>query len=168
MSLNRFVRFLDFCFWPWNIDFASLLVFAMQVFENFKDEDSGRQVRPGDEWKKHCAIMRDTYGKSSNYRPWSSQPGITMRGVPDNARQREVIEIAWIDRLERARKEGLDPMQARVDYYVDFTQAAQRRPWGSAKTLQQGQLALQRAFVGQDGSTLVSRSQLDGELFCNR
>jgi hypothetical protein len=113
---------------------------ACQIFDAPDIVEEETNHRRGDEWQKHCAKFREELGVPSDYRPWSSKEGVTLRGVPRRPRYLECIELAWIDRVKRFRASGLDVAQAHIGFYVDFSQAAQRRPWGSAKTLMQGPL----------------------------
>ncbi len=92
-----------------------------------------------EEWRKHCANLRHEMGVSSEFRPWSSKPGIKMQSMPQNERFREVVELAWIDRLIRTRAAGItDEKTQRAGYFVDYSQSGHRKPWGAAKTLTQG------------------------------
>ena len=64
-------------------------------------ELSAQQVR---EWPKHSAKTRQGYGVTRSFAPWTKKPGIRLTGVPkDSARITDLIDIAYIDLLARAR-----------------------------------------------------------------
>jgi hypothetical protein len=81
--------------------------------------------------------LREEFKVSSSYRPWSSKQGIVLRGVPENDRMREVVELAWISRL-KSKTADMSDEEARVNYFVDFASSAGRRPWGGPRTMTQG------------------------------
>ncbi len=121
------------------------------IAENTVDQDSGsekKKGRGGEEWRTHSALMRDAAGWSASYAPWTGQAGIVLRGVPRHDRKLDVIDMAWAHRIAKCRAQGVTDEDAKVNFYVDISQAVQRRPWGNAKTLTQGWSRMQfRVFL---------------------
>jgi hypothetical protein len=91
----------------------------------------------GEVWKDDSRVLREELNISMNYKPWSSQHDVRMSGVPENARMRDCIELAWAFRLAKTRGR-LSPMDARKGFFVDIAQAVKRKPWGGPKTMTQG------------------------------
>jgi hypothetical protein len=108
-------------------------------------------------WRKHTAIVRDKLGVSASFAPWTTKPGIMLRGVPNNMRFRDVIDVAWITRLSKTRPQNISDEDARKSFYVDYAAAVQRSPWGSAKTLTQGWHTLVLCVISRGHSLLSLR-----------
>ncbi len=109
----------------------------------------------GEEWKQYSAKMRDEMGVSAKYAPWTQKPGILLRGVPHVPRYLDVLDMAWISRRKKCPQLSED--EARMGFYADFSSAVQRSPWGSARTLTQGQL-ISRLLTQLEFATSVFNS----------
>ena len=93
-----------------------------------------------EKWLTHTAKLRDQMGVTTDYSPWTSRRGLKLLGFPDCDRARDLVNMAWADRIRKA-KGRTDLETLRSDYYVDLAQAVQRKPWGGLGTICQGTLA---------------------------
>jgi hypothetical protein len=100
--------------------------------ETFDDPDTVKR-----KWTNHSSSERDRLGMSASSRPWTSRPDVSLRGVPDRARVRATVDIGWGARLLKAAP-GTNFENLRKGYYIDVTQAIQRKKYGSTGTLTQG------------------------------
>ncbi len=80
----------------------------------------------GGKWITKHLLARSHLGVSPQFRPWTQPPAGTsvpeLRGVPDNPRYRDCIDIAWAVALQK-------PEAQRLPLYCNFTQCPSRAPW---------------------------------------
>jgi hypothetical protein len=95
----------------------------------------------GKMWKEEHAALREEFKVSSEFRPWTRDQSHRLHGVPQNFRMRELIDLAWIARLQHTAGK-MTPEEARAGFFVDYGQSAARRPWGGNKTMTQGSSAI--------------------------
>lgn len=77
-------------------------------------------------WKVHSAVVRDRLRMGATSAPWTSQAKLT--GLPDNARMRDVIDVAWGARRE-AMPAGSTKSEMARNFFCDPTQSVSRTPW---------------------------------------
>lgn len=68
-------------------------------------------------WKMLSAKMRSQLNMSPNFRPWTSDPGHRLVGVPPSLRMRDCIDIAW----------AAGPQS--FPFHVDISQCVSRKKW---------------------------------------
>jgi hypothetical protein len=80
-------------------------------------------------WMKKHKTVRSAAGISPNFRPWTEPPAGTpspaLRGVPNNPRFRDCIDIAWAHALKK-------PEAERLPLYCNFSQCPSRKPWSQS------------------------------------
>jgi hypothetical protein len=89
-------------------------------------------------WRMHSAKIRDVMGVSRDFAPWTSRAQAKVQGVLHIERVLDLINVAWIDRLQKLKGQGLHLTAAADGFFVSIDQAVQRRPWGSQRTSTQG------------------------------
>ena len=77
-----------------------------------------------EKWQDNHKVVRATLGISPSFKPWTQAPGTPPRlsGVPDSARMRDLIDIAWSSRHRKHRT---------LPFYCDISQCASRMKWGT-------------------------------------
>ncbi len=84
-------------------------------------------------WKKYSTDMRSSLAMSSRAKPWSA--GNPMRGVPTHVgRIVDVLDVA----VQTQHQRGLVGAAARANFWADYSQGVESRPWGGLRTLCQG------------------------------
>ena len=138
------------------------------------------------QWRVQSASLRETLGVSAEYSPWSQTA--RLLGIPRGERARDLLDIAYIDRMSKVRP-GTSTQEALRGFWADSSQAVARRPWGlscACMTTESvhysfshdfalsgyDQLRLQGYHIGsapRSGSWALSNAQLKnlaGEAFC--
>ena len=101
--------------------------------ENVQDEtmtDLHNSWSPLEKWLMYTTEIRENFGVSSCYNPWTTEMGAQMVGVPRNTpRATELIECVWIKRIKDAakKKKGeTDPAKLAKGLYVVLSQSTHR------------------------------------------
>lgn len=102
----------------------------------------GAGAKQSFQWNVHSAKLRDTMQISPDFAPWTSRPEVKLRNFPvvsaaTRSRMLDLMNIAWAARL-REGKGKLDVKALKQGFYVNLSQACQRKPWGSIGTMLQG------------------------------
>ena len=53
------------------------------------------------DWFRHSRLTREAIMATEDDMPWSTKPGIVLRGVPQCDRSIDVINVAWLYRLHQ-------------------------------------------------------------------
>lgn len=77
-------------------------------------------------------------GISRTFSPWTDRTDVTLKGVPQTPRALDCLNVAWASRLLGNQHVRAPDATLRSGFYVDLTQAVQRKPWGPAHSLCQG------------------------------
>ena len=93
----------------------------------------GQRASGRDNWRKHSIDARAKLGVTANFAPWTQNRALA--GVPSLARCHDLIDVAWISRLDSFVRSGRDVSMAAIDFFADVSQAVQRKPWGSMQCL---------------------------------
>jgi len=80
-------------------------------------------------WKAKSALMRDKYEIPTGSQPWSGG-GAALRGVPENQRCRDVLDVAWACRLAKSSRFATRQELAQ-NFWADASQRVSRAPWGT-------------------------------------
>jgi hypothetical protein len=98
-----------------------------------------RQATPADEpatpkvakdfskWREHSASIRSALGVPFVYKPWTTQKHVTLRGVPNTDRARDLLDVAWSARM--AACPGSDWQTLARGFYCDLSQNVHMKPW---------------------------------------
>ena len=78
-------------------------------------------------WKKHTADKRAELGMSAGSMPWTGE-GIERPGVPECERIRQLINVAWHDRLKKFKSRNED--EAKKNFFAHVCQSVHFNPWG--------------------------------------
>ena len=90
-------------------------------------------------WRQHSLAARKALGIPIGDVPlWTGKDFVQLHGLNSlSHRVVDLLDAAWCVRLLDTRfQAGIDEM--RVDWYVDLSQAIQRRPWGALGTFTSG------------------------------
>lgn len=124
----------------------------MRAYRHSEDIVAAREqeamgAAPIRKWPSYSAQIRHTLNVTSDFAPWTTRKDVRLHGVPQDCRRiLDVIDVAWIHALRvnaEAPEEHQKTMQdLRKEFFVDVSQAVQRRPWsrGCARTLHTGSL----------------------------
>ena len=95
-----------------------------------------RESKKNARWELHSAKLRDKLGISKQYAPWTTKAGIKLRGFPNNARERDILDCAWTERLRKTGARGsAEEEMARAGFFADFSQSVEGKPWGEIPSL---------------------------------
>jgi len=101
-----------------------------------KTKKAENQMRNKSQWELHSATVRDSLNVPIDFHPWTSSPARRLVGLPQCARALDLLDCAFIDSGQQARKAaaraGLpEPTDADVarSLFVDVSQSVLRRPW---------------------------------------
>ncbi len=82
------------------------------------------------DWLRHSRMTRIAILATEDDMPWSNREGIQLRGVPACRRSMDVINVAWLYRLhDTGALTEADEAAAMRNFYVDFGQGVQLKPW---------------------------------------
>ena len=88
-------------------------------------------------WLKNSTRVRNKLQITGDWKPWTSRPGVRLKGVPKNERIYDLLDCAYADRLVKLQRSGepvLDAVASR-DLYADFSQGVQCETWGYLQTM---------------------------------
>jgi hypothetical protein len=115
----------------------------IEIYKTFAAQDP--KVHKG-KWQDYHTSIRDVLEVTRGWQPWTQSlntPKKNMIGVPNCARQHDLIDIAWAIRLKQSAEFGalLDlagPSLLKMlkhNWFVDISQSVFMRPWGPVPTL---------------------------------
>lgn len=88
-------------------------------------------------WQADSAKARRKLGISADFDGWTgrSRPaGVTLNGVPENARVRDILDCAWA--VRQRGNPTLSLHELRKNWFANPSQAVNRSPWGEgSKTI---------------------------------
>jgi hypothetical protein len=102
------------------------ILFASQEKLNL-DEKKKSQGKFYTKWKNHSATKRDSLEIAPDAAPWTGRPGILLRGLPDSARQRDILDVAFATKRKQQPDATFEMLQASL--WANPSQGIQRAPW---------------------------------------
>ena len=95
--------------------------------EATNSERSRRGVhRQGQRWQALEASVRDKHQLPSDARPWTSRPGVQLRGLADSERQRGVLDVGFA--VHQKRNPGLSAHELTKILWANPSQSLDRMP----------------------------------------
>lgn len=89
---------------------------------------SKKKKRDCMEWVGRSAAMRAKLSMPSSARPWTSQPGVFLRGLQATERVMDLLDIAWYSETRHCRS-AAEVSEVRRSLVVDCSQGVDRYPW---------------------------------------
>jgi hypothetical protein len=83
----------------------------------------------GDLWGSSFFLnqVRTKHNVPKTSKPWTSKPGVVLRGVPDSDRMRDVIDTCFA--VERSKAPDMKLQDLLCGLIVDVSQQVNRQPW---------------------------------------
>ena len=91
----------------------------------------------GSAWRTYSRNLRAEYGVASECRPWTGSGEKRLIGPSTCERYREIMDIAFIDKLHR-RQPGESAESVTRGFFVDLSQGVQFKKWGHVEALNRG------------------------------
>eukprot|EP00969_Alexandrium_andersonii_P176067 7785267-Alexandrium_andersonii.AAC.1 len=73
--------------------------------------------------------MRTELGMPARAQPWAAAPGVECWGVPLGARERGILDCAWVAR-RRSCPPTATTQALRKGWWCNPSQGVERHPWG--------------------------------------
>lgn len=93
------------------------------------DADAKREDTRFKQWQKDSLILRDKAKVSPEFRPWTSRPSFTAKGVRLTDRIRDLMDSVVIDRMSQGKQTLTQIVKDMDDTFLDFSQSHQRKCW---------------------------------------
>lgn len=81
------------------------------------------------QWQKDSLILRDKAKVSPHFRPWTSRPSFTAKGVRLTDRVTDLMDSLVIDRMAQGKQTLTQIINSLDDTFLDFSQSHQRKCW---------------------------------------
>ena len=78
-------------------------------------------------WRAKHAQVRAAHGLPPDYRPWTSQAHVQLRGLPDSERYRDILDIGFA--IMQKRFAGKSTAQVAKGLWASPSQCVSRSPW---------------------------------------
>ena len=99
----------------------------MQQHQIEMEDDESQSAFQFARWKIQSVHKRDKEGFPPESRPWTSKPGITLSGVANVPRQREILDLAYLS--HRKANPGLTSAALVANLWANPSQSVSREPW---------------------------------------
>lgn len=134
-------------------------------------KDTGKK---GTEWQKRSLIIRGELDMLPAWHPWTTSPCVNCFGLGACPREHDIVNVAWWDWKRRfGTYIPQDQMAPNREWFVDVSQAIERRPWGETihtktKTSKVYSFSLDRVLTVEDSGTqqqlrIATRARAKGD-----